>query len=329
MLTTCTACSTQFRVTAAQLRTAHGLVRCGHCQTVFDAFETLREESDHAGAPVTPPPSESAPPMMDNSVESLPTLPLMLLEERLLETDGIYIEPAQEKRRPRAEDLFTELEVPANPVDWGTTRLTDDILPESNSPAGDLKPPPDAPLPPVGHLTPLRHSPRATAGWAAGIGLLILLLAVQLLNANRAALSRNLVVGPSLAAVYAALGRPLTQPRALGQWLISNPNVTSDPDTPGALSITGTLTNNAGFAQPWPLLRVELTDRYGDLLRARDFNASEYLPTGQADVWLAAGAATRFRIDVVDPGPDAVGFQVQPCFDFGHTRSCAGDGNKE
>ncbi|MGH8307145.1 MAG: DUF3426 domain-containing protein, partial [Gammaproteobacteria bacterium] len=95
-----------------------------------------------------------------------------------------------------------------------------------------------------------------------------------------------------------------------------------DPDTPGALSITGALQNSASFAQSWPLLRVELTDRYGDPLRARDFTASAYLPANQAATWLGADMATHFRIDVVDPGPDAVGFQIQACLDVNGSREC-------
>jgi hypothetical protein len=100
-------------------------------------------------------------------------------------------------------------------------------------------------------------------------------------------------------------------------------NVTSDPADPGALSITGALENQAGFVQPWPLLRVVLTDRYGETLRARDFKPAEYLPASQANVSLAAGQAARFRIDVVDPGADAVGFSLNPCLDLPRGRVCA------
>ncbi|MDE2273354.1 MAG: DUF3426 domain-containing protein, partial [Gammaproteobacteria bacterium] len=106
-------------------------------------------------------------------------------------------------------------------------------------------------------------------------------------------------------------------------WVISNINVTSDPETPGALSITGSLQNHADFAQAWPLLRVELTNRYGDALRARDFTAGEYLPANRPATWLGSGMAAHFRIDVVDPGPDAVGFQVQACLNLDNQRQCS------
>lgn len=56
MLTTrCPDCSTAFRVTPEQLKTRAGKVRCGHCNMVFNALETL---VDAAPAPI---PAEPAP----------------------------------------------------------------------------------------------------------------------------------------------------------------------------------------------------------------------------------------------------------------------------
>lgn len=46
MLTQCPYCRTTFRVTREILRVADGQVRCGRCQTQFDALERLIEEQD-------------------------------------------------------------------------------------------------------------------------------------------------------------------------------------------------------------------------------------------------------------------------------------------
>jgi len=43
LVTRCPACRTAFRLVADQLRLRQGLVRCGHCETVFDAREHLIE----------------------------------------------------------------------------------------------------------------------------------------------------------------------------------------------------------------------------------------------------------------------------------------------
>lgn len=44
MYTRCPVCSTDFRITAAELRAAGGQVRCSICQTVFDTLPYLRDE---------------------------------------------------------------------------------------------------------------------------------------------------------------------------------------------------------------------------------------------------------------------------------------------
>jgi len=52
--TLCPACGTTFRVTPEQLKAKHGKVRCGKCQHVFNAIETLHDaQTEPAGvAPV-------------------------------------------------------------------------------------------------------------------------------------------------------------------------------------------------------------------------------------------------------------------------------------
>ena len=58
MYTQCPNCHSYFRVTAEQLRTADGRVRCGVCDTLFDALEHLEEALPRA----EPDPEAAAPP---------------------------------------------------------------------------------------------------------------------------------------------------------------------------------------------------------------------------------------------------------------------------
>ncbi len=44
MLTRCPSCATHFRVTPEQLKARSGRVRCGQCQNVFNALDSLIEE---------------------------------------------------------------------------------------------------------------------------------------------------------------------------------------------------------------------------------------------------------------------------------------------
>ncbi|WP_042887229.1 zinc-ribbon and DUF3426 domain-containing protein [Cupriavidus necator] len=64
LVTRCPACRTAFRLVADQLRLRQGLVRCGHCETVFDAREHLIEIPLPAGGttPAATTPAASAAP---------------------------------------------------------------------------------------------------------------------------------------------------------------------------------------------------------------------------------------------------------------------------
>jgi Protein of unknown function (DUF3426) len=227
---------------------------------------------------------------------------------------------------PPIDDLFGDLGHQPGPQsaepDLGQT-TEDHTTPE---PQGTV----EFAIPGSVHAEDLPQAPKAapqrpghSALWALGIVVMIVLLLLQLVNANRDSLAQNPVVGPSLMALYSAMGRPLTPPRSVSGWDVNGLNVTSDPQAPGVLSITGSLENQAAFAQPWPYLRVELTDRFGQTLRGRDFKPADYLPSGQAALPLAAGHAARFRIDIADPGADAVGFTLAPCLDLPAGRVCA------
>ncbi len=66
MQTRCPACSTVFRITPEQIRVRHGQVRCGRCQRLFNALDSLLE------APIPPRPPQ--PVVVPDAVSS-PVLP--------------------------------------------------------------------------------------------------------------------------------------------------------------------------------------------------------------------------------------------------------------
>lgn len=335
MFTTCSHCLKRFKLTEAQLTAAGGQVRCGKCGEVFDAYTALE------GGPAR----ETHEVALKVEDDTTPELGSPLAAEAPSPAEELELKPGPRRpKSPPIEDLFAGL-----PDEPAAAKKTSPEAPEAlyvaavGVHAAHAQPESPAELPSAGHKhrskwldmpflhvehLPPRHTPKpqrpaVTAAWWTGIALLALLLAAQWVNADREELGRNLVLGPSLTALYAALGHPLPQDESVSDWEVSGLNVTTDPETPGALSITGALNNGAGFVQPWPLLRVVLTDRYGGTLRARDFKPDEYLPGNQANVRLAAGQGSRFRLDIVDPGADAVGFTLTPCFDLDMGRVCS------
>lgn len=78
MITRCPACSTAFRVTPDQLKLMQGKVRCGECQHVFNALDTLLDAVPEREAPLEPiEPIETQPefPFMEEAGADIPEEP--------------------------------------------------------------------------------------------------------------------------------------------------------------------------------------------------------------------------------------------------------------
>jgi len=71
VLTQCPNCDTTFRVTSEILRVAQGQVRCGRCETQFDALERLIEEDELADDPADDPDATAEVEQLDSDAEDL------------------------------------------------------------------------------------------------------------------------------------------------------------------------------------------------------------------------------------------------------------------
>lgn len=143
---------------------------------------------------------------------------------------------------------------------------------------------------------------------------LALLLIVQWVHSYRATLARHPTIGPVMLSAYRSLGIPLTPNWDLHAYQIRQWGVISDPAIPGTLRVRASVTNLADFSQPYPLLKLMLEDRWGEQIRAREFEPSEYLdPTVAPNRMLSPGQQANATIAIVDPGPDAEGFRFDVC----------------
>jgi predicted Zn finger-like uncharacterized protein len=155
---------------------------------------------------------------------------------------------------------------------------------------------------------------------------LALLLIAQWVHSYRATLARHPTIGAPLQATYQALGIPLTPNWDLHAYQIRQWGVISDPSSPGTLRVRATVTNLADIAQPYPLLKLVLEDRWGEQIRAREFDAAEYLgPTIAPNRLLDPGQQADATIAIVDPGPDAEGFRFDVCLPGRAATICAED----
>ena len=168
-----------------------------------------------------------------------------------------------------------------------------------------------APLPEI--APPHKRSLSAGVWLAAAIALALLLVA-QIFHANR----------DWLAAKGIGLGL-LPPPANLSAYQLRQWGVTGDPGAKGALRVRASILNTAAQLQPYPLLRVTLANRFGSRIGTREFEPAEYL--GKPTVrMLAPGERVDATLDILDPGKDAEGFEIDVCLrGADHKVACAAD----
>jgi predicted Zn finger-like uncharacterized protein len=150
-------------------------------------------------------------------------------------------------------------------------------------------------------------------------------LAAQAAHYWRDTLAQHPIFGPPLREVYAQLGLPLEPQWNLAAYDVKQWGATAD-STPGTLRVRASVVNRAPRAQPHPLLRVTLLDRFSAKVARREFTPAEYLPgrTPPAAL-LPAGARVDADLHIADPGSEAVGFELDVCLPQRGVLVCATD----
>ena len=159
--------------------------------------------------------------------------------------------------------------------------------------------------------------------WVAGVALLALLLIFQAIHGARDKLVRNPTVGPLIAGAYSVLGLTPLAPTDLLAYELRQWGAASDPRESDRLMLRASIVNRASYAQPFPLLRLTLQDRFGGTLGERDIGPADYLPGAGASGLLGPGERADALIRIVDPGTEAVGFELDICLPTGAGVRCA------
>jgi predicted Zn finger-like uncharacterized protein len=345
MLTQCPNCQTTFRVTTEILRVADGQVRCGRCQTQFDALERLIDENEpaqHRSARAT----HAPPPPAPIEVEEPAAQEDITLEGRHIEISGRYRMPDSPRGEPRIREETVEewveiddidepdeagtIEVEeasideAEPVDIEVTE--DEAYEEEEAEAEQAHEELAETAEPEVDLLSTPRRPSVAPVWKILAGPLVLLLVIQFVHTYRHTLARHPRLGPAIVSLYGALGVNLQPDWDLHAYEILQWHLGSDPAQPGTLKVRASLKNVASFAQPYPLLKLVLEDRWGERVREREFEPAEYLDPGIApDRLLAPAQQATATISIVDPGPDAEGFRFDVCLRGGRGIVCAAD----
>jgi predicted Zn finger-like uncharacterized protein len=149
--------------------------------------------------------------------------------------------------------------------------------------------------------------------WSLGCLVLALVLLAQVTHHFRQDLVRHPTLGPVVRGLYDRLGLPLSPNWDLAAYELRQWG-NGDGPADGRLSIRASLTNRADFAQPHPVLRLQLDDRFGESIAVRDFEPAEYLKNpAEASRLLGPSASTEAELVIVSPGEDAVGYRLDVC----------------
>jgi predicted Zn finger-like uncharacterized protein len=368
MFTVCPKCALTLTVTATDLRTAQGFVRCGQCTNVFNALLTLSDERQPAAAAPfeeagqerpssAAPDAGGSPPADESSAPADEGSPLG--DEDAIEQTSLEFNPAAADVSEIfiAPEAITDDEVTgtyesivlgaqeATPAETqevpGTGRSADEELNEQLESLAarivaarqnelaqtqtDLRSLIE-PLPAPSGEPPAQEAQRHL--WIAALSGLAVLLIVQMVNHYR----DDLAVSPRwhrpLTALYAAFGIALVPRWDLAAYEVHQLGASAPAQSSGELTVRASVRNDAAQPQPLPLLRVTLLDRFGNRLAARDVAPQGYLGHAPpAGTLLPAGERVDAQMAFVDPGRDAVGFEIDACLPAPSARvHCANDG---
>ena len=325
MYTVCPICGLMLVVTAGDLRAAQGHVRCGRCRSVFNALESLSE---------SPPETPSAPSAPAPRSMAAPEPPAMPSGPMQGEAEHAAPEPMGQEPQT-AEDVWFEPEAAAQerqpqeqePAAIGAQEPAAALGPAAAAPEPALH---DAPLPaqkpapgPAEFELEPAYEPH-TGRWLLGAFVLLLVLAGQLINHYRGTLATLPSVGRTVRAFYGALGIPVVPLWNVRAYEARQLGATVSGQDPHQITVRASIANRGRWPLPLPLLRVTLQDRYGRTIAARDVPPRDYLANATStSAMLPAGGRIDATVAFVNPGPHAVGFEIDACLREGADVVCA------
>ena len=326
LLTRCPECDTTFRVTDETLKKASGQVRCGRCASVFNAYAELHDPAAKSFEPEQPRAARenpaAAPPQAPDRPQPAPTAAagsatLVRLETKPTEPAATGIGSAS------VADVVAEANVAAADA---AAEARADAESAANLQAISatevdrvLATPLDEPVPPLAYSWARGGEQRPRSRWwTVAAALALLVLGAQAVHHFRSDIAGHATFGPWLTATYKTLGGELTPRWDVDQYEIIDWIATAEPNSRGigSLKITARIQNRGPSRQPYPAVQLRLKDRWEAAIGSRMFAPAEYLPRDTPRGRLMSpGETARAEIEVVDPGPDAYGFELDVCIE--------------
>jgi predicted Zn finger-like uncharacterized protein len=146
--------------------------------------------------------------------------------------------------------------------------------------------------------------------------LAVLVLGVTWAHSQHGKLLRHPLGEALLGPVYALLGIEAVPDWNPAEFRAIQWEAIADPDQPDHLTVAVDFANAADYAQPYPIIRIMLEDRFGRRIGTHDIPPEQYLGEGRGAGRLPAGGRLRTTLVVPDPGGRADGFRVDFCLDL-------------
>jgi len=158
---------------------------------------------------------------------------------------------------------------------------------------------------------PGRRWPRAVVALLA-----VFLLTGTWAHSQRGKLLRHPMGEALLVPAYGLLGIEVAPDWNPAEFRAVQWQAIADGDRPDDLTVAVEFVNMASYAQPYPVIRIVLEDRFGRRVGMHDMPPSQYLRDHSRGSRMAGGARLQTRVVVRDPGGKADGFRVDFCLEL-------------
>jgi predicted Zn finger-like uncharacterized protein len=321
LATRCTACGTIFRVVQDQLKVSEGWVRCGRCDAVFNAMESLfdlerdtppewpakpptapvPEPAFTAPAPATPPAFSPAPaPVAVHAVApALAHATAQFPQQAPSEFTPLAEPPMEPHREVIAIGPVLEM-APGEPA-LASAGFSDFMASEQTSTSPDF----------------VRHADKAQRWKRSGARLALAftaLLMLALLGAQAAIHFRDLVAArwpqtkPALVSACTWLQCSVGLPRRIDDLAVENTALTHTIPGSEAFKLSVSLRNRGNFTVALPSVDLSLTDASGQLVARRALTPSDFLASSPG---LNAGADTTLSLMLNAGDKRVTGYTVE------------------
>jgi predicted Zn finger-like uncharacterized protein len=144
----------------------------------------------------------------------------------------------------------------------------------------------------------------------------VLVLAGTWAHVQRGKLLRLPAGEAVLAPIYSMLRMDVSPDWSPGEFRVLRSEAVATADRPGNLRVAIEFLNSAAFAQPYPVIRIVLQDRFGRRLESHDMAPAQYLESYTPGARLPAEGRIQTSVTVPDPGARADGFRVDLCLEL-------------